>query len=358
MDYTEISTLKQLANYLRCKPEFVSAILENGYHIIDCASDSVFNEKINKTSVIVEKFGIKKKNTSLGYRTIYKPYISNLSNTLKILNEHFTSIYLPAKCVHGFVKGRNIQTNAKMHLGKKWILSLDIKDFFESINESEITKSLIELGFKNETAQWISKIVTVNGLLVQGFNTSPSIANIVANGMDKALEDICGNSITYSRYADDMYFSSNQKFPAKQIFIETIESFGFTINNDKTKIMNRGEKQYVTGLTVFDSKYPRITKNIKRKLRLEVYYVVKYGYRSHVMKKLGYTDEQIRDDQIRQEVHNEVLATKNRLWGWISFIRSIEPQFGEKLEEELIKIPYHKIFWDFYPSKYLRSWGG
>lgn len=357
MEYSEITTLKQLANYLRCKPEFLNAIIKNGYYVKDYTSDKVIDENFNCTSVIITKFGIKKKNPKLGYRTIFKPIISNLSNTLKILDSSLCSIYRPLPCVHGFIKGRNIKTNAMMHIGKKTILSLDIKDFFETIDENRIVKSLIELGFKEQVASWISKIVTVNGYLVQGFNTSPCIANIIAQKMDKALENLCGNSITYTRYADDMYFSSNTEFIEPQLFVDTIQSFGFSINSDKTKIMNRGEKQYVTGLTVFDNKYPRITRKIKRNLRLEIYYVAKYGYRNHVMRKLGLTNEQLKDDKIRTEVHLEVLSTKNRLWGWISFIRSIEPQFGNKLEEKLIERPYHKVFWDFYDYKFLVPWG-
>jgi len=335
MVYTEINTIKQLADFLKCKSEFIESIINNGYSIFELGINDVseIEKNVQKGIVVLEKFKIQKKNKSLGYRVIHKPLTHNLSNTLKILNNCLSSIYSPIENVHGFVKGKNIKTNATMHLAKKHIYSFDIKDFFDSISVQMIEKSLIEIGFQENAAHLISLIVTVNGFLVQGFNTSPTIANIVAKDLDNRFKERCGDLIVYSRYADDIYFSSNDSLPETDFFNEIVESFGFVLNKTKTQYMKRGQKQYVTGLTVFDSNYPRITKKIKRNLRLEIFYIKKYGYEEHVMKRLGYKRYQMKDPIIMSKVYHEKELTKLRLWGWIHFVQSIEPQLGDKYEK-------------------------
>ena len=335
MVYTEINTIKQLADFLKCKSEFIESIIINGYSIFEFEINDEYEitKNVQKGIVVLEKFKIQKKNKSLGHRIIHKPLTHNLSNTLKILNNSLSSIYSPIENVHGFVKGKNIKTNATMHLAKNNIYSLDIKDFFDTISVKMIEKSLIEIGFQENAAHWISLIVTVNGFLVQGFNTSPTIANIVAKDLDNRFKDKCGELIVYSRYADDMYFSSNDSLPEISFFSEVVESFGFVLNTTKTQYMKRGQKQYVTGLTVFDTNCPRITKKIKRNLRLEIFYVKKYGYEEHVMNRLGYKRNQMKDPIIKREVYHERVLTELRLWGWIHFIQSIEPQLADKYEK-------------------------
>lgn len=346
MSYKEINTIKKLADLLRCKPDVLNSIIDNGYFVYEQENDFDIYSKIEAGICVVEKFQIQKKNKTLGYRTIHKPYMDVLSNMFKILNNLLFSIYLPPENVHGFVKGRNTFSNAQAHLMKQNILSLDIKNFFESIDSKQIQESLTKLGFKSKVSEWISRIVTVNGRLVQGFNTSPVIANIVASDLDVDLIKKCKKSIVYTRYADDMYFSSDLELPASSDFEAIVKKHGFEINHQKTQLMKRGQNQYVTGLTVFDNLYPRISKKIKRNLRLEIHYINKYGYTNHICKKLGYSKKQLAIPEIKQEVYQETNQTENRIWGWIHFIQSIEPDFGKKLEIEFKK-PKRKIYSDY-----------
>lgn len=351
MDYSKLNTIKQLADLLRCKSEFIESIITYGYYVVERDSDSEYEfwNKVRNKSNAVEKFGIRKKNKSLGYRIIHKPLMHNLVNTLKILNSFLSIVYIAPENVQGFIKGKNILTNANLHLSKKYILSLDIANFFDNISEKMVKESLITLGFTCNVAGWIASIVTVDGYLVQGFNTSPTVANIVAKGMDNDLIEKCNNSIDYTRYADDMYFSSNYNEPSILGFETIINKHGFTLNHKKTQLMKRGQNQYVTGLTVFDNITPRISKKVKRNLRLEIYYITKYGYTNHIIRKFGYSRKQLKNPIIRQRVYSETIDTENRIWGWIHFIQSIEPILGEKLEQEFKK-PKRKMY-----SKYILS---
>ena len=91
--------------------------------------------------------------------------------------------------------------------------------------------------------------------------------------------------------------------------------------------MFRGKKQYVTGLTVFDSICPRIPRRFKHKVRLLLYYMRKYGKLSFQLKKLGYTlDEYENDPEKKAEVDYEIIGNDKKLKGWIDFINSVEPK--------------------------------
>jgi RNA-directed DNA polymerase len=101
--------------------------------------------------------------------------------------------------------------------------------------------------------------------------------------------------------------------------------------------MKRGQKQYVTGLSVFDNNYPRIPKKIKRELRLEAYYIGKYGYEEHIMRKLKIKKHQLKNQEIKSLIINEIDITRDRIYGWLHFINSIEPNFSKKITQELKK---------------------
>jgi RNA-directed DNA polymerase len=336
MEIKNIDTYKVLANYLRCQTNFIIDIVENGYLIYDSKIHTLDDLKLFNKKSLVNKFYIPKKNKKNGYRIVYSPYYDVIANSLKILNNHLTELYHPLDCVHGFIKGRSIKTNATPHLEKKYTLSLDIENFFESIPQNVVKENFEKIGFSEKTSLWLSNITCVNGKLIQGFNTSPTIANMIVRKMDEELISLVGQEVIYTRYADDLYFSTDSKLPDIKKIDEILRQNGFIINENKTKIMKRGQNQFITGLTVFDNKMPRIPKKIKRNLRLEIFFIKKYGYELHVARKLGfkwYNKTEIKIN--RRIIQIEIEKTQQRLIGWIHFINSIEPEFGSKLYKSL-----------------------
>ena len=155
----------------------------------------------------------------------------------------------------------------------------------------------------------------MEGHLIQGYSTSPVLANIVSIELDLAIMKYIPHTVTYTRYADDMYFSTDDLLPNIKELESIINNHGFKINPLKTQIMKQGQKQFVTGLSVSDKNYPRIPKKIKRNLRLEAYFINKYGYEGYK----GY-------------------ISPKRITGWIKFINSIEPIFAQKLKKQLPKL--------------------
>ena len=325
--HKKINTLKKLSNFLNINSEILNEILENDYNIL---TDNSYDNEILKSVLSVKKIEIRKK--SGGIRVVYSPTSDNLTNCLKILNNKLKNIYTPPDCVHGYIKGKSIKTNAVQHLGKKYILKIDIENYFEKITKNMIVLALNELGFHDNISSLIAKITTHNDILVQGFHTSPTIANIIFHKLDLIFSKF--EKITYTRYADDLYFSSEERIDIEPVIKKRLLEYGFTINHKKTKLMKRGQKQYVTGLTVFDSLIPRVSKHKKKEIRQDIHYIQTYGFLGHIMHKLGIKHEDyLKDKETKEKVFNAINIEKQRIKGWLLFINSIEPKFSDKYSE-------------------------
>lgn len=341
MDHRKLKTLKNLSQYLNCTKDFLELAINNEYYIIDSNENNRIEAKeIGYDKLRIRRIRLKKKGDKHGYRIVYAVVSQHIEDLLKVLNNKLSEIYEPTSSVHGFVSGRNIKTNATPHIGKQKILSVDIKDYFESITTEMITSALSKLGFAKNIAEWISTIATFEGRLVPGFCSSPTIANILTREMDEKLEALCDNKYIYTRYADDLYFSSNDELPELSSIEEIIREAGFQLNSKKTKIMYRGRNQYVTGLTVFDHQYPRIPKRIKRNIRLELYFINKFGIDNHVLNRLQKRGVTFENKKVKEKlIRNEIDAIIHRLHGWISYINSVEPEVASKFSRQMENLP-------------------
>lgn len=216
------------------------------------------------------EFVIKKQN-GISNRVILAPE-KGLKDIQKIIAEYLNEIYMQyiPPAVQGFVKGRSIVTNAELHLRKKYILKVDLKDFFPSITAGRVHR-LFEsrpFYFSEEAAKLITRLVTTRGSLPQGSPASPVISNMICWKMDKIFMNYCKNKkILYSRYADDLTFSMfNEKSlrylikadkgnkDNKLVVSDDIESIinknYFVINNIKTGLFSNCSRQSVTGIIV------------------------------------------------------------------------------------------------------------
>lgn len=175
------------------------------------------------------------------------------------------------RCVsHGFRRGRSIYTNAYEHRHKRFVLNLDLADFFPSINFGRVRGFFIKsVDFKLNpaVATAIAQIACFENSLPQGSPCSPVIADLVAGALDARLVKLAKSArCTYTRYADDITFSTNKKlFPLdiayqnslslsewhlSEKLASRINGAGFSINVPKTRMQGRHTRQLVTGLTV------------------------------------------------------------------------------------------------------------
>ncbi len=182
------------------------------------------------------------------------------------LTEMLTSYYRPRPHVHGFVPGRSPITNAGVHRGKRWILRVDLKDFFPSINFGRVRGLFMggPFNFSPDVATVLAQLCCHDNQLPQGAPTSPMLSNFVCRGVDAELARLAArHHCHYTRYADDLCFSCDRlSFPEELAYVEddtavvgeelnrAIDGEGFTVNSAKTRLMTGTQRQRVTGIVV------------------------------------------------------------------------------------------------------------
>ena len=158
--------------------------------------------------------------------------------------------------MHGFLKGRSIVTNAKQHKRKRYVFNVDLEDFYGSINFGRVRGLFRAEPFSmgEKAAAIAAQICTFENSLPQGAATSPVISNFIASELDRKLSSLARRyRLTYTRYADDITFSSNNRnFPEGIAFFdgtnpitndccvgsvleETVQGCGFSINHHTTR---------------------------------------------------------------------------------------------------------------------------
>ena len=159
-----------------------------------------------------------------------------LNDFQKIITKKILSTIPLQSNIKGGVKGSSNITNAKAHLGKHYKFKTDIKKYFPSISQDRVFKMYIDNGFSCKVATLLTHITTNNYELPQGTPTSTAIANLVFIPNDKKIIDYCTkNNLTYTRYVDDLVFSSHFEFKEKVLeIVHFILSDGFRISIKKT----------------------------------------------------------------------------------------------------------------------------
>ena len=200
----------------------------------------------------------------------------------------------------GFVPSKSIVTNAYNHLAKKYILKLDIKDFFPSIGFGKVLDIFQKLDFPAEI--------------------SSALANIICKQMDFRIGSLCKKyELNYTRYADDITISGDRRvFWIEKQIEKIVNSCHFTLNKEKTVRLKPGDRKRVTGIIVNEK--ISVPKNIKRTLRQNIYYIEKYGLESH-LDKIQFTG--LSNQYIRH------------LYGMASFIQMVEIERGIEFIDKL-----------------------
>lgn len=211
---------------------------------------------------LYDSFEIPKK--SGGSRSINAPKDRLYIIQLRLKNS-LDGIFNPHKAASAFITGRGIVYNAKRHVKKAAVFNLDLEDFYDHIHFGRISGLLSSKPYnlRKDTANLIAHICCYKSRLPQGAPTSPILSNMICKGLDHRLSLLAKeNRAQYSRYADDITFSfreisrnsiythSNGEVGASSSLVNIIESYGFKINTNKTRVQFNNERQVVTGLKV------------------------------------------------------------------------------------------------------------
>jgi RNA-directed DNA polymerase len=224
-----------------------------------------------------------------GVRLISSP-IGGTDILLEKLKPILQEMYKLKPCVHGFVNKRSIVSNASKHTKKKYVLNIDIEDFYGSINFGRIRGLFMSKPFCMgvNAATVLAHLCTLNNGLPQGSCISPILSNFIAVNLDNRLMKLAKKyGLHYTRYADDITLStSKSSFPRSLAYWEgdnpittptmigsllenEINASGFKINEKKSRLQIRAMRQDVTGLTV--NEFLNVRRSYIRKTRAMIF---------------------------------------------------------------------------------------
>lgn len=219
-------------------------------------------------------FRIPKK--SGGFREIQAPdaRLKKLQRMLlqKLYREN---AWIISENAHGFLPGRSIKSNAEPHLGKRFLLNIDLADFFPSCKSYMLDKDLLSLKHAG--------MVFWEGRLPTGAPTSPFLANLIMQRFDDEIVDVLrkaiSDDIVYTRYADDLTFSSNSRAihgkAAMRLIRKSLLMYcgkTISVNDAKTRRLTRSMPMEITGIMVNSGK-PTISAQYRKKVRAVVHRV-------------------------------------------------------------------------------------
>lgn len=235
-------------------------------------------------------------------RIIYIP-----SETLKIIQKWILVNILdkikPTNSAMAFRKSDNkpvynIKQNAYYHSQSLYGLSIDLRDFFSSIKSNKVYHVFRNIGYNLFASTILTNLCTLDGFLPQGAVCSPALSNLVCINLDNRMIGLCEKrNILYTRYADDMYFSCDNKvlllrfYPViEQIIVDE----DFTINKDKVCYQTRKNKRLITGVTVsYSNTIPELkaSRELKRKIRAEIFKSIvtgDYSKKDHIKGEIAF----------------------------------------------------------------------
>ncbi|WP_088815176.1 MULTISPECIES: reverse transcriptase family protein [Listeria] len=264
-------------------------------------------------------FQVPKRNGS--ERTICAP-----SPLLKTVQKRILFAVLSERPVSEFATayktGVSILDNAAGHVGQKYVLKLDIENFFGSILFQDVMNFAFPRAlFPKRVSALFASLCCYHDCLPQGAPTSACISNIVLKPFDDYIGRVAKEmGAVYTRYSDDMTFSGD--FDTKKMYYKAklfLEAMNFTVNEAKTQILTKKSQQKVTGLVVNEK--VQVPKNYRKTVRQEAYFATKYGLTSH----LAYRQ----NIQAAEVTQNAAFHYKLSLLGKINYILLANPEDQE-----------------------------
>ena len=212
-------------------------------------------------------FEIRKNNGQ--HREIHSPRVS-LKVIQKWIGFHLSNAKLGIENhVYGFIPKKSSIDAAAVHCNSKWILSVDVKNYFSTTHIDVVKKALIALGYSKMGAHMIAMLSSYKENLAQGSPASPVLSNIAFKEVDVNLKKLADQyKINLTRYADDITFSGKGDYPEnlKKEVYNIFEPTCWNLTKEKEYFAKLPKRLKVHGLLVHGN-YPRLTKGYRNKIR-------------------------------------------------------------------------------------------
>jgi RNA-directed DNA polymerase len=206
---------------------------------------------------------------------VKKRWIDNPIDPLKAIQSRvheriLCPLVLPEHLLGG-VKGRSILDNARLHLGARSLVTIDIKNFYPSITPSQVRNVFQKtLNCSSAVAFLLTGLTTCRHRLPQGGPTSPLLANLVLSSFDSEIRSVCDeHGIRYSSWVDDLAFSGHS--PAQVIgpVVATLIKAGFRVSHRKIKRMGGRDRKILNKLVL--GKFVTVQKQYRGRIRAGIH---------------------------------------------------------------------------------------
>jgi len=283
---------------------------------------------------------IKKNDGTIKVRKIYHPS-PKLKTILKAIDvQLLRKIELPQE-MHGGRKSHSNVTNAREHVGKKYVSNFDIKNFFPTISHEKVYRLFIFLECSPDVARYLARLCTADNHVPQGYNTSPRIANLVAIPVVKRISGLgIKQGLKVTTFVDDITLSSNKDTaPYEKTIRKIVSECGFEIKKEKTNHSSVRKQHIVTGVVV--NQKTNISKQSYKEVRFHLNICMKYGPSQLLTKGIS-------DSKGERIIDKDKL--KKHLFGKISYLKSINPEHWETLLKMFKEINWQDYAASFYEA--------
>lgn len=306
--------------------QYSNKVIIDSLHLpmLTCFEDIVREVRLSGKLV----YWVTKKDAEGKYKTFY---IDKKDGTKREINAPSLSVKIFQKWIlenilyrisasqysYGFERGRRkgspLVHCAEMHKNSLYVLKMDLKNFYPSIKQERVFFEFRNKGYNDEVSSLLTNACVRDDKLPQGAVTSAYLANLICRKLDARIAGYCNKrNIVYTRYADDLTFSCDDRDLLKRIFgtiKKIVENEGFLLNENKTIFMTPKGHKKVLGVTINDNLI-KAPKELKRIIRAVLHYEVSTGDYSM-------------NDKVR---------------GYIAYIDSIENNYKNKCISYLIKL--------------------
>lgn len=283
---------------------------------------------ITQREHMYKRTSIRKK--SGGKRMIHAPERMLKFTQGRLLTRFFNQLEYPEH-ISAYVPGRSTRKSAELHANKPVLIVIDLKDFFPSTRRAWVRRAIQDLfGYPFAVANNMADLMTVpmdfpygrRYVVPQGAPTSGAICNWVAHHrIDQPILEVCREwGMTYTRYADDLAFSSDKKISRKEAnqFIKEISKIikngGYRVNRKKLRVVRKGRQQRLLGMTINEK--PNIMRVHFRRMRARLHQCKTKGFKT-VAKEMGLES----DKQLKSQIE-----------GQLSYYNSINPARAAQLQ--------------------------
>lgn len=227
------------------------------------------------------------------YRTVRVPRAGGGSRRLTVPDEALKRVqraiarsllvHMPVSpCATAYRYGGGAVRNAARHVGRRQVLRMDIRHFFDSVRYSAVKDAVFPPEIFSEPLRvLLTMLCYYRDSLPQGAPTSPAIVNILLRDFDRRVGDWCRRrEVAYTRYCDDLVFSGEDLRGVQAMAEAELRALGFFLNGRKTALCPAGRRQTVTGLVVNEK--VSVPREVRRGIRQAAYYCRRFGVEGHL----------------------------------------------------------------------------